>query len=228
MAETTRSVATTFTRTVQMTYVLYLPEEYGHDPAQRWPLVVQLHGAGERGSDLSLVRKHGMLKLVDQGRQFPFLIAAPQCALERWWDDYDEALMAMLDELTAQYTVDVDRIYLTGLSMGGYGSWGTAARHPERFAAVVPICGGGFLFHDFPDKVQALKHTPVWAFHGAKDSLVPLRESEVMVRALETCGGQVRLTVYPDVEHDSWSRTYEDPELYAWLLRQRRTGGVAK
>ena len=227
MPETAQSLVATFTRTVCLDYLLYLPQEYGQDPLERWPLVLQLHGAGERGHDLSLVKKHGIFRRVEQGQEFPFLAAAPQCAPDHWWDDYDQALIAMLDEVAADYGVDRDRVYLTGLSMGGYGTWGLAAQHPDRFAAIAPICGGGFPFRGFPDKVRVLRHVPVWAFHGAKDPVVPVRESQVMVQALEACGGQVRLTVYPDVEHDSWTRTYENPELYAWLLRQRRQGSAA-
>ena len=130
--------------------------------------------------------------------------------------------MALLDDVAARYVVDERRVYLTGLSMGGYGSWHLAAKHPGRFAAVVPICGGGAWHAGFPSKVQVLRETPVWVFHGAKDGTVPLSESEVLVVKLRECGGDVRFTVYLEAGHDSWTDTYSNPELYEWLLAQRK------
>jgi predicted peptidase len=110
-------------------------------------------------------------------------------------------------------------LYLTGISMGGYGTWHLGSLWPERFAALVPICGGGLHFHGFPQRVARLKHTPVWAFHGAQDTVVLPQLSQELVEALTASGGQVEYTLYPHAGHDSWTETYSNPDLYAWLLR---------
>ncbi len=204
------------TQTVTCDYLLYLPEGYG-EKDQKWPLMMFLHGAGERGSNLELVKKHGPPKLVEQGKDMPFIVVSPQCPSQGWWPEKIETLMALLDEVQSKYAVDPDRVYLTGLSMGGFGTWALACEHPERFAAVAPICGGGqrYLAH-------RLKNVPVWAFHGAKDPVVPLAESQTMVEAITRTGGQAKLTVYPEAQHDSWTATYDNPELYEWLLSHKR------
>jgi predicted peptidase len=202
-------------RNVKMTlkYLLYLPADYAKQP--QWPLMLFLHGAGERGDDLNLVKKHGPPKLVAAGRQFPFIIVSPQCPKGRWWQPME--LAALLDEIVEKYKVNKDRIYVTGLSMGGFGTWSLAAYQPKRFAAIVPVCGGGE-----PIVAEAYAHLPVWVFHGAKDSVVPLERSEKMVRSLKRHGGNVKFTVYPEAGHDSWSETYANPKLYEWLLEQKR------
>ncbi len=194
---------------------LYLPEGYSRE-GNPWPLMLFLHGAGERGDDLERVKVHGPPKLVDQGKSLPFLIVSPQAPEDHWWStDY---LVALLDAVEKAYHVDPDRIYVTGLSMGGFGTWDLAVAQPDRFAAIAPICGGGD-----PEAVCAIRHVPVWVFHGAKDTVVPISRSEEMVEALKACGGQVRFTVYPEAGHDAWTVTYDNPEFYAWLLSQRRT-----
>jgi predicted peptidase len=132
--------------------------------------------------------------------------------------------LALLDDLLGRYAVDRDRIYLTGLSMGGYGTWYLGTEHANRFAAIAPICGGGYWFHGFPERVCRLRDTPVWAFHGAQDDVVPLGESETLVDTLRQCGGTVELTVYPDAGHDSWTATYANPALYQWFLAHTRRG----
>ncbi len=195
-------------------YLLYLPEGYGAGEKE-WPLVVFLHGAGERGDSLALVAIHGPPKLVREGRAFPFILVSPQAPEgERWSVEY---LSALLDEVESAYRVDENRIYLTGLSMGGFGTWAWVAEEPERFAAVAPIAGGGE-----PWAACAAKAVPTWAFHGAQDSVVPVERSREMVEALEACGGDIRYTEYPDATHDSWTATYDNPALYDWLLAQRR------
>ncbi len=195
-------------------YLIYLPKEYSESDA--WPLVLFLHGVGERGSDLEKVKRHGPPRLIAEGKQFPFLVVSPQCPEGRGWKPAE--LLAILDEIFAKYKVDRDRVYVTGLSMGGFGAWALAAFAPDRFAALVPICGGG-------DSRTAAKiaHIPTWVFHGAKDHVVPLASSERMVKALQEQGAKVKFTVYPEAEHDSWTETYATPELYEWLLQQRRT-----
>jgi predicted peptidase len=127
-------------------------------------------------------------------------------------------LINLLDDIVSRYNVDTERIYLTGLSMGGYGTWTLAAAYPQRFAAIAPICGGGERY--MADK---FKNVPVWAFHGAKDNVVPPVKSEEMVNAINARGGNARLTVYPDAAHDSWTATYDNPELYDWFLKHRKS-----
>lgn len=206
-------------KTVKMNYLLYLPEDYNVSQ-KKWPLILFLHGAGERGDDLSKVETHGPPTLIAQGkRSFPFVIVSPQCPEDEWWTTSSSiiALNALLDDIIMNYRIDEDRIYLTGLSMGGFGTWRLACEYPHRFAAIAPICGGGD-----PLTVRVLKHIPVWAFHGAKDDIVPIKASEEMVEALKQAGGNVRFTVYPESGHDSWTETYENPELYEWFLSHTR------
>jgi len=179
-------------------------------------LILFLHGAGERGSDLKKVKIHGPPKIVSQGKDLPFIIVSPQCPQESWWPKEIETLTALLDDIEARYNVDTDRVYLTGLSMGGFGSWALANDQPDLFAAVVPICGGIEPF--FADN---LKDVPIWAFHGAKDTTVPLSQSSDIVEAIKKLGGDAKLTVYPEAGHDSWTETYDNPELYDWLLEHR-------
>ena len=192
----------------------YLPEGYA-EQQEPWPLLLFLHGAGERGDSLALVNVHGPPKLIEEGQGFPFIVVSPQCPEDQWWSV--KTLDKLLNDIVAQYRVDEDRIYVTGLSLGGYGTWDLAARFPNRFAAIAPICGGGE-----PSRACRFKHLPVWAFHGAQDEVVPLERSQEMVDALQQCGSDARLTTYSDAGHDSWTETYDNPELYEWLLSHRR------
>jgi len=206
----------TITKTLTCKYLLFLPESYGQKD-HRWPMILFLHGAGERGDDLELVKKHGPPKIVEQRKDFPFIVVSPQCPGASWWTDEIEVLINLLDDIVARYEVDTTRIYLTGLSMGGYGTWALAWMYPQRFAAIAPICGG------YPFMAERLQNVPVWAFHGAKDNLVPVKESEEMVQAIKAAGGDAKLTVYPDAGHDSWTATYNNQELYDWLLQHRKS-----
>jgi predicted peptidase len=198
---------------VHMGYLLYLPKNY--EQQQSWPLLVFLHGAGERGRDTKLVAKHGPPKLVEAGKDLPFVILSPQCARNDSWRA--EALIALVQMITSKYNIDPDRVYLTGISMGGYGTFALSAAYPDRFAAIAPICGGGN-----PADADKIKHIPAWVFHGAKDRAEPLKVSQEMVDALKSVGGNVKFTVYPEAEHDCWTETYDNPELYHWLLKQKR------
>ena len=215
-AQRSQAFEKTITKTLGCKYLLFLPEGYGKEQ-KRWPLILFLHGAGERGDDLEKVKKHGPPKIVETRRDFPFIVVSPQCPEGVWWTAKTETLINLLDEIVARYDVDTERVYLTGLSMGGYGSWALASEYPDRFAAVVPICGGGNRMMSL-----TLKDVPIWAFHGAKDSVVPLKESKEMVDAINARGGSAKLTVYPDANHDSWTQTYDNQELYDWLLQYRR------
>ncbi|HEY9173886.1 MAG TPA: prolyl oligopeptidase family serine peptidase [Verrucomicrobiae bacterium] len=211
------------TRSAETRYLLYLPEDYDARSGKTWPLLVFLHGAGERGTNLQLVAVHGPPKLAKSGKHFPFIIVAPQCPEGQRWEN--ESLLPLLDHMMRTLKVDASRVYLTGLSMGGYGTWKLGLTHPEKFAAIAPICGGGDMIDALlvsREKADALKRLPIWAFHGAKDSVVPLSESERMVQFMKKAGvAEVKLTVYPDADHNSWAETYDNPELYAWFLRHR-------
>ena len=200
----------------RLNYLLYLPKDY--DEKESSPLLLFLHGAGERGNDmLGRVKVHGPPKLIDAGEDFPFIVASPQCKEGGWWQSAD--LSALIDHLESTFHVDRQRIYVTGLSMGGFGTWALALDEPERFAAIAPICGGGnTIAVSYVKPIQAA----VWAFHGAKDTVVPLSESQEMAAALRGHGVDVTLTVYPEANHDSWTETYNNKELYKWLLSHSR------
>lgn len=227
----------TLTKSVSYKYLLALPDDYAAGGEKRWPLLLFLHGSGERGDDLWAVAKHGPPKLLRTEARDPatqrlaenFIVVSPQCPKGRWWDT--EAIAALLDEIMASHKVDPRRVYLTGLSMGGYATWELGLAYPERFAAIVPICGGGTLatlFVSNTTKRQELRTLGVWAFHGAKDETVPLNESQRLVDFLKKAKvDDVQLTIYPEAKHDSWTETYANPELYAWLLRHERTPPVA-
>lgn len=208
---------------VQLRYLLWLPVGYDDAAAQPWPLILFLHGSGERGDDVARVLEYGLPQRLAQGFALPAIVAAPQCPLQSDWTLQDDALLALLDELCATYAVNQRRIYLTGLSMGGRGAWRLAASNPDRFAALVPICGRR------PDGVRSaetlrpLCNLPTWVFHGAQDQVVPVEEGDAMVAALRGCGADVRYTRYADVDHDAWTAAYAEPELYGWMFSQRRT-----
>jgi predicted peptidase len=207
----------TVRRTVQGGYLLYLPQDYGRDKSVRWPLVLFLHGSGQRGDDLEKVKVHGPPQLVAEGKQFPFILVSPQCPENGWWDNETDRLTALLDEIEKKYRVDKDRIYLTGMSMGGYGTWALAAKQPKRFAAIAPLCGAGNPFH-----APMIKDIPMWVFHGDQDGVIPLARSQEMVDAVRAEGGHPKFTIYPGVGHDCWDATYSNPEFWKWLLEQRR------
>jgi predicted peptidase len=194
-------------------YLLFAPANY--DKQEKWPLIVFLHGSGEKGDDLNLVKKHGPPKIVDAKPDFEFLVLSPQAPAGERWDA--DKVVELVDQVSKSVHVDPDRIYLTGLSMGGVGTWSTVAKHPDRFAAIVPICGIGE-----PETAEKFKHVPCWVFHGAKDTGVPLARSEEMVAALTKAGAEPKFTVYPEAGHDSWTEAYNTPELYQWLLQQKR------
>lgn len=198
--------------TVSANYLLYLPKDYSENN-ESYPLVLFLHGAGERGNDLEKVKVHGLPRLINEGKEFPFIVVSPQCPEEVFWST--DVLSALLDEIEANYRVDKNRIYVTGLSMGGNGTWSLALAQPNRFAAIAPVCGWSV-----PSVACTIKHIPIWVFHGAKDNVVPLNASEVMVERLKTCEGNVKFTVYPEANHDSWTETYNNEELYKWFLEQ--------
>jgi predicted peptidase len=212
------------TRNVTVNYLLFLPRDYDSPKSKHWPLILFLHGAGERGANLARVKVHGPPKVVREKPDFPFVVVSPQCPSGQRWDN--EVLLALLDDVLKKHRIDAKRVYLTGLSMGGFGTWNLGLTHPDRFAAIAPICGGGdplLLLLADPRKSRALKSLPVWAFHGARDPVVKVAESERMVEAMRQVGAhEVKLTIYPDAEHDSWTETYNNPALYDWFLAHHR------
>lgn len=198
-----------------MQYWLYLPPDY-QASEKSFPLLLFLHGGGESGHEIENVKKHGPPMLVEQGRDFPFLILSPQNPREKgFWDEH--AVKAVLDSVMQVYRVDPNRVYLTGLSRGGYGAWRLAMQYPNTFAALVPICGATAAPY-----YRWLPDMPIWVFHGAEDPVIPLKESAEMVDSLRARGLDVRFTVYEGVGHNSWERAYEQQALYDWLLEQRR------
>ena len=212
---------------IEANYFLFLPQEYGQDPDRRWPLLLFLHGIAKRGDEpeeMALLLTDGPPLIVDQQSDFPFVVLSPQCPSDSFWDQELDRLDLVLDEVEANYAVDPDRIYLTGLSMGGFGAWHYALRHPRRFAALVPIAGGyAFDSDETPPDLCDLAGLPHWVFHGARDEAVSPRHSQVMVDALRACGADVRFTLYEDADHaTAWHRAYADPDLYDWLLQHER------
>jgi predicted peptidase len=201
--------------TIKLDYLLYLPPQYEKDTKKTWPLILFLHGSGERGSDVNKVKVHGPPKIVESKPDSilakEFIVVSPQCPAGRGWKADD--LIVLLDDVEAKYRVNADKVYLTGLSMGGFGTWDLAANFPDRFAAIAPMCGGGQ-----PEMARRLKHTPIWVFHGDADPAVPVKRSDDMVEALKKLDADVKYTRYPGVGHDCWSESYANPELYTWFL----------
>jgi predicted esterase len=196
-------------------YLSYLPPDYDKDSTTHWPLLLFLHGSGERGSDLNAVKIWGPLAWIEKGHPQPMIVIEPQCPEEEWWDPV--RLARLLDKVAAEKRVDPKRIYVTGLSMGGYGTFEFAAEYPERVAAIAPLSGG-----EDPALASRLKSIPAWIFHGADDMTVPASESIDLAQALQKLGAPVKLTVYPGVGHEKWDVTYGDPALYSWLLAQSK------
>lgn len=207
-----------------LNYLLYLPPGYDPQDAKRWPLVLFLHGSSMRGDDINLVKRQGLARLVNQGLEFPFILVSPQCPASQWWTwpELCTALSHVLDEVESQYAVDPERIYVTGLSMGSFGTWSLAIAYPQRFAAISPISGPA----DELDRLNTISHLPVWAFHGDQDIIVPLQGMVETVKLLKAYGSNVKLTIYPDVGHNAADLSYTDPEWCRWLLSQRRQGAA--
>jgi predicted peptidase len=194
---------------------LHLPRGYGSS-GTRWPLVVFLHGSGERGDDLARVNAHGPPRHAAAGRDYPFVLCSPQLpAAQRGWDP--DALHALRQQLVDRCNLDADRVTATGLSLGGHGVWNWASRHPADLAAIAPVCG-----HGDPAAVCAGRSVPVRAYHGEADDIVPIARQKACVDALRACGGRADWISYPGVGHDSWTPAYDDPELVPWLMQQRR------
>ena len=203
---------------LDLQYALYLPDDYpGTD--ETYPLVIFLHGAGERGGNLDLVRMHGIPKLIADGKSFPFITIAPQCPVEGYWDrpEYVRSLVSLIKEIMKTYAVDKARVYGTGLSMGGFGTLAIAIKDPGLFAAIIIVCGGADL-----QKNERINQLPIWLFHGDADSVIPVENSLAIYDALKPVNEHVFLTIYKGVGHDSWTGTYENEAIYEWLLTYRK------
>ena len=217
----------------ELPYRLLKPKDY--DPNRKYPLVVFLHGAGERGNDNRRQLVHGMGDFASDANmaKYPAFVIAPQCAADKKWVEVDwgadshmmpaqpsqglAATFAAIEGLQKEFSIDPSRIYITGLSMGGYGTWDAIQRRPELFAAAVPICGGGD-----PAGAAKMKDIPIWCFHGSDDTAVKVKRSRDMIKAIEAAGGHPKYTEYPQVGHNSWSRTYADPAMFEWLFAQKK------
>ncbi|MBN2046791.1 MAG: glycoside hydrolase family 3 C-terminal domain-containing protein [Anaerolineaceae bacterium] len=205
----------------EMPYLLYTPAEVHGE--EKLPLVLFLHGAGERAAkNYSLLRKNGLPHLLETGKEFPFYVASPQCPEYENWGDHTKALNQLIDELLEWYPIDEDRIYITGLSMGGFGTWTMLTESAERFAAAIPICGGLMTMGGSLEQFKRMAKVPIWVFHSEGDPIVPVEMSKRIVERLTNLGGRVRATWYADDQHDSWTTTYHNPDVYRWLLRHRR------
>ena len=222
-------------RNISYHYQVYVPEDWRRDDRKLWPVILFLHGRGERGGEGMWQTQIGLPQAMrDHPERWPFIVVMPQCPLDRFWTDRDALAMAMsaLDRETDEFHGDPARTYLSGLSMGGYGAWELVRQNPQRWAAVAIAAGGIFWSYE-PDRwlqtatlpgeyARAAGHTPVWLFHGAEDNVVAPRQDELLYAALKAAGGHVRLWVYQGLKHDCWTRAFNEPELPRWLLAHRR------
>jgi len=212
MGHNKKHLSQLISKTVDLKYLVYIPKSY--DMRKEWPLIIFLHGAGEGGSDLERVKLQGLPKRLESEEDFPFVVVSPQCPDDATWDMKHDDLYALHKTVKEDYHIDEKKIYLTGLSMGGFGTWSLAVKYPKAFAAIAPICGG--LLHQA--SVINLKDMPVWAFHGQQDNRVPIQMTENLVELLMPYG-HIIFTSYPDKRHDSWTVTYDNDDLYDWFLK---------
>ena len=200
---------------VEYKYILQLPENIAKN--EKLPLIVFLHGSGERGDSVDLVKVHGPWNFIESHPDYRFAILAPQCKEGEFWDA--RKLSLLLDEILANYPLDSNRIYLTGLSMGGYGTWDLAMFDPVRFVAIAPVCGTTYRQKLMANQVKDL---PIWIFHGAMDETVPFQNSAKMAARLKELNADIRFTVYPLTSHNSWDEAYAEEELYKWFLSHEK------
>jgi len=201
----------------EIDYLLYLPDGYSENPTKKWPLMVFLHGSGNAGSNIDMVRRGGIPGLIDQGKQFPFVVISPQSQEQKW--NITDLKHLLISEVN-KYRIDTDKIYLTGLSMGGTGTWDFVVAYPEFFAAIIPICGN--TSEKALENAFQLRHTPVWCFHGADDEVIKPSVSKNMIDSLRKYNPEAKLTIYPNIRHDSWTKTYNDDAVFEWMLQQTR------
>lgn len=216
------SFQTVITQSYHLPYQLYLPADYGLDGSRTWPLILSLHGASTRGDDPSEILKGDLPSVLEEGVEYPFIVVSPLCPRETWWSDHLSAIDVLLKDVCDRYTVDLNRISVTGVSMGAYGVWHLGAEYPDRFSALVPISGGAAWFYGFPQRVRRIHDMSVWVFHGDADPIIPLREAVALVDEIKAGGGKPKLTIIPAGGHDIWKQVYRMPDLISWLLEQKR------
>ena len=203
--------------TESLSYYLYYPASYQVNKDEKFPLLLFLHGGGESGDTLSTIKSNGPPKLIAEGKQFPFLILAPQNPYKmKWWNT--RAVEQLLDTIVANNRVDTNRIYLTGLSRGGSAAWEMVVQYPDKFAALAVVCG----MTPVPYASWINKNLPIWVFHGEEDQSIPISESENMVNRLLEMGYNVKFTRYEGVGHNSWEKAYNTAGLYDWLTLQKK------
>ena len=200
----------------QMKYLIKFPEDYSSD--KKYPALIFMHGAGTKGNNLDLVKANPFFKITEKHQNFPFIVFAPQCHTDTWFDIM-ETVNAFVEYVSKKEYVDSQRVCLMGASMGGYAVWQMAMGNPSLFAAIVPICGGGMYWN-----ARRIAKIPIWAFHGDSDSVVKPEESEKMVNTVNKVGGDAKLTLYKDCGHDAWSQTYSNAAVFEWLLSQKNSG----
>jgi predicted peptidase len=207
----------------QYPYLAILPADF-NQPGQKWPLIVFLHGGDQRGRNFDLLKVNGPPRTALRETDFPFVVVAPQLAEGKLWEP--DAVASFVKRIIPRFRIDASRVYLTGLSTGGYGTWAAGLKYPERFAAIVPVAGGGdtvYLKHAEGVYHEHLKGLGVWAFHGGADPVIDASESTRLVDELRSLGVRdARATIYGGVGHDIWDRVYDDPALYEWLLSKQR------
>jgi len=220
MIKKNKTLSVDMNRSHQLKYLIYLPKDY---LTKKYPLVLFLHGAGERGTNLKDIEIHGLPKLVRNGKKFPFIIIAPQCPLNLWWSDPlpVDLLSKLVNDIVMKYGIHKNNVFCTGLSMGGYGTLALSIKNPKLFSAIIPICGGVDIKNFFD--ILNLKVLPIWLFHGDKDEVIPLEKSESIYKVLKPVNKNIKLTVYKGVDHNSWDRAYDDNELYKWMLSYKET-----
>lgn len=202
-------------------YLLYLPKDYSVQ-TKDYPLVIYLHGGSHKGSDLNKLKEYGLPYLVNQGNDFDFIIVSPQCPDNKYWssEDWFEPLYT---KILDQYRIDINKVYLTGISMGGYGTFIVAMDYPDKFAAIVPLCGG--CNDSDTTRICHLKDIPIWAFHGTDDDLIPISETERIVDALNSCSGNIEFTKLDGEGHGIQFLYEKYPQMYEWMLKQRLHSG---
>ncbi len=220
MIKKNKTLSINMNQSHKLKYFIYFPNDY---LTKKYPLVLFLHGAGERGTNLKDIEIHGLPKLVRNGKKFPFIIIAPQCPLNLWWSDPlpVDLLSELVNDIVMKYGIHKNNVFCTGLSMGGYGTLALSIKNPKLFSAIIPICGGVDIKNFFD--ILNLKDLPIWLFHGDKDEVIPLENSQSIYKVLKPVNKNIKLTVYKGVDHNSWDRAYDDNELYKWMLSHKET-----
>jgi predicted peptidase len=202
-------------------YLTYLPPQYKNDETKKWPLIIFLHGASLRGNDPEKIKKFGIPKLISEGKEFGFVIISPQCPSNKDWST-DNWFSPLFEEINSKYRVDLSRVYLTGLSMGGEGTWYIAEQYPEVFAAIAPVCGRSSHIPNIKKEIEKITDLPIWIFHGEKDVVYPVRESDEMFKLLKK-NSNVKYTRYPNLGHGAThSKSYSGEELFNWFLDHKK------